>query len=350
MTAEDDLRTALAGLRADVQALQSVATDLGVIASDLATASAAVSQHADAVDAYLDQLPVSPPPPPPPPPPVVQTTQWGGPVLTAATTNPVPLFARGPSLGTPWRTPFGRSVPNGDFAVLRPGAAITEAIVEMVPSTLPLGTRVLASSSADAWLPFDGRHASGGFELDLRFPTGWSWPKTMKWGGLVGWDGDWATWPGGGRPTGRNASVRFTANDFDHAGRPRLAAYLYLGGVWSAAVKIESGALGANWVANDGHTVEILLDSFGAPPIGQWFNLRYEATSGADGKGGLDVKVNGESKLKVSNVPWFADPNVMGWNLGYLCTGFGGDTPDFNPTSTPPWRLDVRNIKWFTLP
>lgn len=310
----------------------------------LADQVAALTARVDALEADPDTDPTPDPPPPPKPPVEVwrDTDLWTGPTWTGPfPTDLIRLYQPATGL-TPWRTPSvkataeaARVIPSGQG-----GIDITLTPADM---TKP---HALASTIHEGWLPFDRRYHDAGFETDLLLPTGWAWPRTMKWGGIVGWDGDWPTWPGGGRPTGRNASVRLTGNDYDRNGNPRLAAYLYLGGVWNGDVELW-GTDRANWVSNDGHTVEILLDEYGVPPIGEWITARFDVACDADGFGSLTVEMDGELALVVQGLRWFTDPTAVGWNLGYLCAGFGGDTPDFLPTSAPPWHLHTRRARWY---
>lgn len=297
-------------------------------------------------EAHPTPEPDPPPPPPPPPPPVEvwrDTDLWTGP----AWTGPFPsdlLRLYQPATGLkPWRTPSVKAT--GEAARLIPSVH-GGVDVQLLPVDMSK-PHALASTIHEGWLPFDRRYQHAGFETDLLLPTGWSWPKTLKWGGIVGWDGDWPTWPGGGRPTGRNASVRLTGNDYNHDGNPRLAAYLYLGGAWSGDVDLW-GADRPNWVANDGHTVEILLDAYGPPPIGEWITARFDVACGDDGIGSLQVELDGELVLVADGLPWFTDRTTLGWNLGYLCTGFGGDTPDYLPASPPPWHMHHRRSRWYS--
>lgn len=351
------LDTALADLRARALALAEQVDGVIDHLNNLSELVAGLDARVDRLEVEADPEPdpdpepePEPEPPPPPPPPPVEvwrdTDLWTGPTWTGPfPADPLRLYQPASGL-TPWRTPSIKTAANQNparLAPLTPGGL--DVILHPADRTKQFA---LASTIHEGWLPFDRRYTEAGFETDLMLPTGWSWPKTMKWGGIVGWDGDWNTWPGGGRYSGRNASARLTGWHYDRARQPLLAAYLYLGGQWDPAKAEVWGTSGANYVSNDSHSVEFLLDAYGVPPMGQWITARFDVACGTDGVGSLQVELDGEVVLVVDGLPWFTDRTTVGWNMGYLCAGFGGDTPDYLPTSPAPWHMYHRRSRWYS--
>lgn len=248
-------------------------------------------------------------------------------------------FARDPWKA--WHSKAGYGLNAGEWQGT-PGGGLA---VRMDPAHGDPSTRAGSSESHEGWLYFDERYRQVKMELDLELVEPWEWPLTAKaFGGLVGWNGAWPEWPGGGRYGADNASVRLIANDWGHQGRARLGAYLYLGRPF---VQSEVRGPSANYVSNAGRSVEYLLHAYGVPEPGRTIHAAIEAWAGDDGRGGLHVALDGADVLHLENLPWFGQGGPIGWNTGYVCGIYGGDAPEFNPAGGSR-TMAYRNLVYST--
>lgn len=251
------------------------------------------------------------------------------------------LFRPGPGLaGTPfraWQSKAGATKNAGEWYPFEGGTA-----VQMNPAN-PAYERAGSSESHEGWLYFDRRYRRARMELELKLVESFAWPLTGKVAGIVGWNGDWNQWPGGGRSGPDNASVRLILNDWGHqAGGARLGAYVYLGGVFDQA---KTTGHKANYVSNAGHSVEYLIHDYGVPRAGTWLPIRIDTSCDTNGLGDLLVTIEGREVLKVGGLPWFVGGSDRGWNTGYVCGLFGGDSPEYNPQGGSK-TIAYRNLVW----
>jgi len=201
-----------------------------------------------------------------------------------------------------------------------------------------------SSESHEAWVYFDKRYRKAAMELELKLVEPFGWPRTGKVAGIVGWNGDWGQWPGGFNGGPDNASLRLIFNDWARNGNPRLGAYVYMGGVWDAAITGDR----PNYVdpANNGHSVEWLFHGYGRPRAGAWLPIRFEMSCDDSGRGSLSASIEGQQVLQVGNLPWFSPATVdKGWNTGYPCGLFGGNDPSYNPLGGSR-TFAYRNLVW----
>lgn len=310
-------------------------------------------RHAlDDRSAYMQELQVllegdqdpAPPKPPEPPAPVWKTLISGpgkGPVA-GSRAEFHQLFTPGSTMKAPWRDWHSKAGSENNAAEYRDSGQ-GGLFVKMNPANLQF-PRAGSSESHEGWVYFDKRYLGARMELELMMVPPFSWPLTGKVGGIVGWNGDWSQWPGGGNSGPENASVRLIWNDWGHQGRPRLGAYVYLGGVFN---QTEVTGHAANYVSNAGHSVEYLLHDYGSPRAGAWLPVSIETSADpVSGRGGLLVSVEGREVLRVANLPWFTPGTKdKGWNTGYLCGLFGGDAPEYNPQGGSR-TYGYRNVVW----
>jgi hypothetical protein len=249
-------------------------------------------------------------------------------------------FQRGAGLtGEPfkaWQSKAGAQKNAGEWWGYEGGIA-----VRMNPAN-PQYERAGSSESHEAWLYWDRRYRQARMDLELKLVEPFVWPLTGKVAGIVGWNGDWNQWPGGGRSGPDNASVRLILNDWGHQGNARLGAYLYLGGVFDQG-KVTGP--NANYVSNGNHSVEYLLHEYGVPSVGSWIPIRIDTTCDTDGVGDLLVTIEGREVLAVGGLPWFVGGSDRGWNTGYVCGLFGGDAPEYNPAGGSR-TIAYRNLVW----
>jgi hypothetical protein len=328
----EQVNGALTRAQAQVVLLEA---EVATTRADMARTAGALQEAADLVQRALQQLAEDPEPgpdPEPDPEPGLKALVWG-PVIPA---EGLPanrgqfhhLFYKGFD-GAPWRAWDSKAGYDRNAAEWRSRDGGLQ--VRMDPSHGPDSTRAGSSESHEGWLYFDRRYQRARMEIELLLIEPFVWPKTAKAiGGLVGWNGSWPEWPGGGAYGPDNASVRLILNDYNHNGRARLGAYVYLGRPF-----LESEVQGfprPNYISNANRSVEFLLDAAGTPPAGRWIALAVEAWTGENGRGGLSVEVDGETRLSVTNLPWFSpETPETGWTTGSPCGIFGGNSADYNP-------------------
>lgn len=252
------------------------------------------------------------------------------------------LFRSGPALaGAPfrgWQSKAGYDNNAGEWFGYEGGVA-----VQMNPAHgSDPNKRAGSSESHEAWMYWDRRYREAAMDLELKLVDPFSWPLTGKVAGIVGWNGDWSQWPGGGRSGPDNASVRLILNDWGHVGEARLGAYVYLGGVFD---QDETTGHRANYVSNGGHSVEYLIHDYGVPRAGTWIPVRFEVSTGADGYGDLVATIEGREVLTVGRLPWFVGGSDRGWNTSYVCGLFGGDSPEYNPQGGSR-TIAYRGARW----
>lgn len=253
------------------------------------------------------------------------------------------LFEPGPGI-TPWREWHSKAGVNRNASEW--WTAEGGVITTMMPQNPAAPERAGSSESHEAWIYFDRRYLKARMSYDLLMVPPWQWPLTGKTMGLVGWNGEWPQWPGGFNGGPGNASVRIIWNDWGHRGNPRLGAYLYLGGVFK---QTEVSGHAANYVdpSNGGHSVEYLIHDYGAPREGVWLPIVVDVSADAtSGRGDLVVTIEGREVLRAGNLPWFTpETKDKGWNTGYPCGLFGGNTPEYNPAGgSRSWGY--RNVVW----
>ena len=174
------------------------------------------------------------------------------------------------------------------------------------------------------------------YECEFKRVTGEQF-KTIKLGGLVGFDGNWQQWPGGGSHGRANFSVRAVLNDTWGVG-PRLSAYLYLGKAGQASDLVIWGMDTATFWSNQDHTVEITPRDGPVIEAGVSYQLRIEADAGhpgaADGSLRMLLRVvrpgPWELVLRVDNIMWALQGRGV-WNRGYPMVMYGGRDESFAP-------------------
>lgn len=324
------------------------ATEAELAAVDAQAAAAALRDELGEIRAAIEQAaalagqrPPDPDPGPGPTPglPVLVT----GPLTTASPTRNEfhQTFRAGPGMSGPpfkaWQSKAGASNNAGVWRSFEGGVA-----VQMNPAD-DRYPKAGSSESHEAWMYFDRRYRQARMELELKLVDPFVWPLTGKVAGIVGWNGDWNQWPGGGRSGPDNASVRLILNDWGHQpGGARLGAYVYLGGVFDQA---KTTGHKANYVSNAGHSVEYLIHDYGVPRAGTWIPIRIDTSCDANGLGDLLVTIEGREVLKVGGLPWFVGGSDRGWNTGYVCGLFGGDAPEYNPQGGSK-TVAYRNLVW----
>ena len=190
--------------------------------------------------------------------------------------------------------------------------------------------------------------ARAAFQCDFRRETSERF-KTLKLGGLVGFDGDWTQWPGGGSHGPANFSVRAVLNDVRNIG-PHLGLYLYLGqsGQDLTVTGPEGGEITFYW-SNDDHSVEIL--NLGSQAIEPY--TRYSARVEADVPAGkcrlLLYSHDTDEWVEIMGVEGFtwAPQGRKVFNRGYPVVMYGGRDESFapqNPEQTG--RLDYGRIRF----
>lgn len=229
--------------------------------------------------------------------------------------------------GPPWPTD----------AIYR-GAAPTQGAVALAgrPATIvTLRPRTEGSSSSDGHdvhVTLPERLTRYAWDVDLMLDAAMLDAVTWKFGGMAGFDGNWAAWPGGDSSAGAagssNSMERLVGQN---TAKERVAAFagfgVYctfptpvadLGG--KAGVRADVGGAPA-WVTNKGHTCHWeILDTARA----RWAHHRREVDCTT---GTLRHLIDGDEVIALTGLPF---PTV-GMNRVYVSCMIGGSDASFLP-------------------
>lgn len=183
----------------------------------------------------------------------------------------------------------------------------------------------------------------------------WDWGKTLKIGGVVGFnDGDWGNWPGGSAGGRQNASVRTVCSRYfpgdelpANPPQPRLEAYCYIGGGIDNVTKPPA------WTRDIETGINAAWTLWPDPPLNRWIQVRYTILGNNVGRpdGALIVDARAADEdgiyrsematvVNVDGIEWFAEGPGK-WNRTYMSVMFGGSTADFAPY-TPSRSARIR--------
>lgn len=249
----------------------------------------------------------------------------------------------------PTPTPLVTVPPWPAAAVLRGSAPIhtdgNTTTVTLRPRTFDTGA---ASDGHDLHLVLPDRLTRYTWAVDLTLDPAMLDALTWKFGGMAGFDGDWAKWPGGntsGNTTGTtNTMERLVGSNATATRRPTDARFGVYCTFPTTVADIPTGKDGVTatiggaraWVTNGGHTCHWEIDH----PVTTdptHHQRQVDTTTGT-----LRHLINGHEAIALTGLPW-----PGGMNRVYLSCMIGGNSPEFLPRT--PTRTGTLTYSRFQL-
>ncbi len=218
-------------------------------------------------------------------------------------------------------------------AVLRGSAPLQHSSTATTVRLRPRTVDTAASSDVhELHLPLPTHLTRYTWTVDLSLDAAMLDALTWKFGGMVGFDGDWTRWPGGNtsgntsgtsntmeRLVGQNHRDGSTAGYGAYATFPTVVADVPTGG-GSATV---GGARA--WVTNGGHTCHWEIEAI--RPVR--FRTDHHERQVDVEAGTLRHLINGDEVLALAGLPW-----PGGMNRVYVSCMIGGTSPDALPRTS----------------
>ena len=189
-----------------------------------------------------------------------------------------------------------------------------------------------SSDTHDVHLPMADRLTRYAWDVDLLLDPPMLDAVTWKFGGMVGFDGNWAAWPGGDSSAGAagttNSMERLVGQNTTATRLPADAGFGVYCTFPTPVATIPTGKTGVTatvggapaWVTNKGHTCHWVIP--GATARWTHHHREVDCTTGT-----LRHMINGRLALELTGLPF---PKV-GMNRVYLSCMIGGSAPEFLP-------------------
>lgn len=204
---------------------------------------------------------------------------------------------------------------------------------DVMATIVTLRPRTEGSSSSDGHdvhVTLAERLTRYAWDVDLMLDPAMLDAVTWKFGGMVGFDGNWAAWPGGDSSAGAagttNSMERLVGQNTAAARLPTTAGFGIYATFPTPVADLGFSTVGGEraWVSNKGHTCHW---SIPGQAWAKWTHHRREVDTGA---GTLRHLIDGNEALALTGLPWPA----VGMNRVYVSCMIGGSAPEFLPRTT----------------